>query len=316
MLNRTIGSPETPHDDDIQRIVQSEKWFTVSEAASFSFAERIYDAHVCFFGVVLSFAFSSTPSLTVLFFFAFQEPLIVLVFGASGDLAKKKTYPALYDLWQRGLLPPQTLIWGFARTKWTTQQLRVHLRSYVAPSDRINPFLDLCFYRHGKEYGDMLAISSILQCCNKIHNLLVYLAIPPQVFTDATLALKQVLSRNGVPGFVRVVVEKPFGHDTTSCRKLLDSLKEQQWKESELYRIDHYLGKEMVQNILMLRYYNSWLQHIWNKDVIQSVHILFKEPFGTEGRGGYFDSIGIVRDICQVREIATTQVGGLKWITN
>ncbi|GAX20257.1 hexose-6-phosphate dehydrogenase [Fistulifera solaris] len=255
MLNRTIVSSETSHYDDIQQIVQSEKWFT--------------------------------------------QPLVVLVLGASGDLAKKKTYPALYDLWQQSLLPRQTVIWGFARTRWNTQQLRHHLRRSMAEHASIDRFLDLCFYRHGKDYGDKSAISSIFQSCTIIHNLLIYLAIPPQVFTDATLALKQVLSQNRISGFVRIVLEKPFGHDTISCRKLLDSLKEQEWKESELYRMDHYLGKEMVQNILMLRYNNPWLQHIWNKDVIQSVHILFKEPFGTEGRGGYFDSIGIVRDICQ-----------------
>jgi glucose-6-phosphate 1-dehydrogenase len=110
-------------------------------------------------------------------------------------------------------------------------------------------------------------------------------------------ALAQINSP--IPGFLRVVLEKPFGRDTETCRALLDTLHKQDWHESELYRIDHYLGKEMVQNILTLRSSNPWLQPLWNKDTIQAVHILFKEPFGTEGRGGYFDGIGIVRDICQ-----------------
>lgn len=251
-------------------------------------------------------------SSSLLFLFI-QQPLVVLVFGASGDLAKKKTYPALYDLWQQGLLPRQTVIWGFARTVKSHQELRDHLRTYLMENSTlagpVNRFLDLCLYRHGKRYGDACAISSILKSCSKLHNLLVYLAIPPHIFAESTSALEKALRElNGVTGFVRVVLEKPFGHDTISCRKLLDSLKEQKWEESELYRIDHYLGKEMVQNILILRQSNPWLQHIWNKDIIQSVHVIFKESFGTEGRGGYFDGIGIVRDICQVSEIATTHL--------
>lgn len=144
----------------------------------------------------------------------------------------------------------------------------------------------------------------ILQACNSLnslYNLLVYLAIPPHVFGESTKALKLALKelKPAVPGFLRVVLEKPFGRDTDTCRELLNVLQEQEWLESELYRIDHYLGKEMVQNIMTLRESNPWLKPLWNKDVIQSVHIVFKEPFGTDGRGGYFDDIGIVRDILQ-----------------
>lgn len=235
-----------------------------------------------------------------------QQPLVILVVGASGDLAKKKTYPALYDLWQQGLLPQQTRIWGFARTVTTDQEFCNNLRPHLIQSSNlsasIDTFLDICFYRYGKGYDDATAISAILESCSKVHNLLVYLAIPPHIFTDSTAALKRALNElNQITGFVRVVLEKPFGHDTISCKKLLNSLKQQKWDESELYRIDHYLGKEIVQNILTLRQSNPWLQHLWNKDIIQSVHFIFKEPFGTEGRGGYFDGIGIVRDICQVR---------------
>lgn len=208
------------------------------------------------------------------------------------------------------MLPRRTIIWGFARTVKSSQELRDHLRTHLLETltGPVNRFLDLCYYKYGTGYGDASAISTILKSCTAIHNLLVYLAIPPHVFTESTFALKKALrERKGVTGFVRVVLEKPFGHDTISCRKLLESLNEQEWKESQLYRIDHYLGKEMVLNILTLRQSNPWLQHIWNKDVIQSVHVIFKEPFGTEGRGGYFDSIGIIRDICQVSKIASLQ---------
>ena len=143
-------------------------------------------------------------------------------------------------------------------------------------------------------------MQQILQECNAMmHNLLVYLAIPPHVFGESTQALKLALENLHVPGFLRVVLEKPFGQDTESCRALLDTLREQQWDESQLYRIDHYLGKEMVSNVLPFRSANPWLTPLWNKDMISSCHIIFREPFGTEGRGGYFDGIGIIRDIVQ-----------------
>ena len=102
-----------------------------------------------------------------------------------------------------------------------------------------------------------------------------------------------------VDGFLRVVLEKPFGKDTESCQELLQTLVDQRWSEEELYRIDHYLGKEMVQNILVLRQHNPWMQSFWNKNYIQAVHLIWKEDIGTEGRGGYFDPYGIIRDILQ-----------------
>ena len=126
----------------------------------------------------------------------------------------------------------------------------------------------------------------------------------PPVFGDSTGAVMK--ARNNLSsaqqssnGFFRVVLEKPFGNDTESCQQLLQTLADQKWPEQELYRIDHYLGKEMVQNILFMRQHNAWLEALWNKNVIQSVHLIWKEDIGTEGRGGYFDPYGIIRDILQ-----------------
>ena len=240
----------------------------------------------------------------------YQQPLVVFVIGASGDLARKKTYPALYELWSQNLLPAHCTIWGFARTKKTHEQLRSSLRPNLLKTakdennveDQVDAFLNCCFYQNGKSYGDWVVMHQILSSCgSSMHNLLVYLAIPPHVFGESTQALKMALKdlQAAVPGFLRVILEKPFGRDTETCRALLNTLQQQKWQESELYRIDHYLGKEMVQNILALRTSNPWLKHLWNRDVIHSVHLVFKEPFGTEGRGGYFDGIGIIRDICQ-----------------
>lgn len=224
--------------------------------------------------------------------------------GASGDLAKKKTYPALFALYLARLLPEQTQIWGFARSKKTNEQFRASLRPFLTsqgvPTEAsIEQFLSLCFYRPGTSYGDYLVMTSILKETSSIHNFLFYLAIPPSVFGEATAAIKMTLGTVPLKGFVRVILEKPFGNDTESCQELLQTLGTQGWSENELYRIDHYLGKEMVQNLLTLRSENRWLKSLWNRDTIKAVHIVFKEPFGTEGRGGYFDPYGIIRDVIQ-----------------
>ena len=234
--------------------------------------------------------------------------------GASGDLAKKKTYPSLFELWQAKLLPANTRIMGFARTKKTHDELRAHLRPALAHAalaadadgnskeSEVEDFLSACFYHHGTSYGDWQAMLQALQAAKgSLHNLLVYLAIPPNVFGTSTAALKQVLAKidPAIGGFLRIVLEKPFGHDTESCKELLQTLKDQEWNENALYRIDHYLGKEMVQNILTLREHNPWVHTLLNRDMIQSVHLILKEPFGTDGRGGYYDGVGVTRDILQ-----------------
>ncbi|KAJ6613423.1 glucose-6-P dehydrogenase [Mycena sp. CBHHK59/15] len=126
---------------------------------------------------------------------------------------------------------------------------------------------------------------------------LFYFALPPNVFVQVAKNIKEhcYLEENGVH---RIIVEKPFGKDLDSARELLNSLK-QYWSEEETYRIDHYLGKEMVKNILVLRFANIAMAPAWDKASISNVQITFKEPFGTEGRGGYFDSFGIIRDVLQ-----------------
>ena len=218
------------------------------------------------------------------------DSLVIVVVGASGDLAKKKTYPALYALWKEGLLPPDVVVWGFARSAKTHEGLRSHLKSCL-PSAKtteetnVDRFLNLCFYRQGTSYGDWQTVETILQEEPKCQNVLVYLAIPPNVFGESTEAVMK--ARQSFPqdkgGFFRVVLEKPFGRDTASCQELLKTLEKQKWPEHELYRIDHYLGKEMVQNLMTLRQYNPWINTIWNKQTIKAVHLVFKEPFGTEG---------------------------------
>ena len=132
-----------------------------------------------------------------------------------------------------------------------------------------------------------------------IRNRVFYMALPPSVFTVVSKGLKKNCYSS--EGQNRVIVEKPFGKDFESCREMLSSLKEQ-WSENETYRIDHYLGKEMIKNLLVLRFGNMFLDAALNKNYVSNVQIAFKEPFGTEGRGGYFDEFGIIRDVCQNRE--------------
>lgn len=134
----------------------------------------------------------------------------------------------------------------------------------------------------------------------KERNRIFYLALPPSVFIPVTENLKRncYVIRGGVN---RIIIEKPFGKDTNSCKELIAAV-QKNWKEEETFRIDHYLGKEMVKNILVLRFANISMGAGWDKNNISNVQITFKEPFGTEGRGGYFDEFGIIRDILQNRE--------------
>jgi glucose-6-phosphate 1-dehydrogenase len=121
------------------------------------------------------------------------------------------------------------------------------------------------------------------------------------VFSEATSMVRFSLKRlpDIVEGFTRIVLEKPFGRDTPTCQNLLDALKRQKWLEANLFRMDHYLGKEMVRNILIIRQSNPWLRGIWCKEMVESVHIILKEPFQPDSRNGYFDSHGIIRDVVQ-----------------
>lgn len=239
----------------------------------------------------------------------YSDGLVITVIGASGDLAKKKTYPSLFKLYCQNLLPSDTIIWGFARSKKTHESLRSQIKPYLLTScsdeNVIDIFLSHCYYHSGSSYGDLEAFSSLTSQImhheetfptKSYHNRLFYLAIPPNVFADASLAIKE--KSMAKQGWTRIIIEKPFGRDSDSCLELSSNLA-QHFEEKHLYRIDHYLGKEMVQNLLTFRFGNSWLEWLWNRNAVKCVLINFKEPFGTEGRGGYFDQYGIIRDIIQ-----------------
>eukprot|EP00594_Rhizosolenia_setigera_P006475 CAMPEP_0178950092 /NCGR_PEP_ID=MMETSP0789-20121207/6449_1 /TAXON_ID=3005 /ORGANISM="Rhizosolenia setigera, Strain CCMP 1694" /LENGTH=702 /DNA_ID=CAMNT_0020630757 /DNA_START=53 /DNA_END=2161 /DNA_ORIENTATION=- len=244
--------------------------------------------------------------------------LSIAIIGASGDLAKKKTYPSLFELHAQDLLPKDTMIWGYARSQMTNEDLRNRLRPYLLKSTTykrrheqdgndifLDSFLSSCFYIKGNGYGDMDAFAKLNKEINQheleykdklTHNRLFYFAIPPNVFAQTGLAIKK--EAMAVTGWTRCIVEKPFGRDLKSCNELLKILDEN-FSEDQLYRIDHYLGKEMVQNLIIMRFSNRVFERLWSRDDIENVMITFKEPFGTDGRGGYFDKYGIIRDIIQ-----------------
>jgi len=235
--------------------------------------------------------------------------LTVVVIGASGDLAKKKTYPALFGLYIRNMLPSNIRITGYARSKKTNADLRNQIKPFLVdkfatvPTESIEAFLALCDYYVTPGYDSIEGMKQLSDILDKREhakggrcNRLFYLAVPPFVFVGASTAIRE----HGVSetGWTRIVVEKPFGRDTKSSNELSSSLAKL-FDERYLYRIDHYLGKEMVQSLLTLRFANQFFEPIWNHRYISCVYISFKEPFGTEGRGGYFDRYGIIRDVIQ-----------------
>lgn len=211
-----------------------------------------------------------------------------------------------------GYLPKDVHIVGYARTKMDEAEFHKRETSYIKNSNndpaiaaKIDEFKKFSTYISGS-YEDPEAFKDLTKHLEEIEskyqsksrNRLFYLALPPSVFIPVAKHLRENCYAAGVN---RIIVEKPFGKDTQSCRELLTSLK-QHWTEDETFRIDHYLGKEMVKNLLVLRFANVAMAAGWDKNSISNVQITFKEPFGTEGRGGYFDEFGIIRDILQNRE--------------
>mmetsp|Transcript_4154 Transcript_4154/g.4076 ORF Transcript_4154/g.4076 Transcript_4154/m.4076 type:complete len:503 (-) Transcript_4154:1044-2552(-) len=238
----------------------------------------------------------------------FGKHVTIVVFGASGDLAKKKTFPALFGLFREGELPSTIKVIGYARSKLSDADFKERISANFKNVDdsnkhKVDEFLNLCSYIQGP-YDTEEGYKKLNEEMEKYEKesgvekpeRLFYLALPPSVFVTVASHIKEHAYTK--TGKVRLIVEKPFGNDLESSRKLQENLAPL-FTEEELYRIDHYLGKEMVKNLVFLRFSNEFLSASWNKNHIRSIQISFKEAFGTEGRGGYFDDIGIVRDVMQ-----------------
>lgn len=238
------------------------------------------------------------------------EPVAIIVLGASGDLAKKKTFPAIFSLFYHGLLPTHFVLYGFARKPISDAEFRELILGTLSCrvidgercSQKMDQFLPRCFYHQG-DYSDSTTFASLdAHLANTFEgdyltaNRLYYLAIPPKVFNNSCTSINR--AGRASKGWTRVVVEKPFGHDLDSYRVLRSQLSSV-LTEPETFRIDHFLAKELVQNLMTLRFANSIFEPLWNRHYVKSVQFTFKENFGVEGRAGYFDHVGIIRDIMQ-----------------
>lgn len=232
-------------------------------------------------------------------------PHIFVILGASGDLAKKKIYPTLWWLFRDSLLPNNTVFYGYARSKLSIAEVKEKCHQYmkVKPGEesRYEEFWTVNKYFAGN-YDKRQDFEMLNQELTKSEgnartaNRLFYLALPPSVFQPVTVHIRNTCM--GEKGWTRIIIEKPFGKDSDSSQELSDHLAKL-FKEEQLYRIDHYLGKEMVQNLMSLRFGNRIFSPTWNRECVACVQITFKEPFGTQGRGGYFDEFGIIRDVMQ-----------------
>jgi len=240
------------------------------------------------------------------------DDLSVIVVGASGDLARKKVLPALFALYCQGYLPKRFTIAGFSRTELTHDAFRERIAEYLtcryAPgescAERMDEFLARCFYQPGR-YGSRDSFLDLFQLLQereegRIGNRMYYLAVPPSVFLDVARAIggAGLVECGETRPWSRIVIEKPFGRDRQTSDELVEEMAKV-FTEAQTYRIDHYLGKELVQDLLVLRFANLVFEPLWNNRYVSDVLIDWKEPIGVEGRGGYFDDYGIIRDVIQ-----------------
>ncbi|MEI6276395.1 MAG: glucose-6-phosphate dehydrogenase [Prolixibacteraceae bacterium] len=236
------------------------------------------------------------------------EPHILVIFGASGDLTKRKLIPALFELYQQKFLPEKFAVLGVSRTELSDQGFREMMTEFlpdpVANSAQVAQFMESLFYQslETSNAADYPRLKARLETIGKESSLpanyIFYLSTPPQLYQ----VIPQILAETGLndvsQGFRRVIIEKPFGTDLTSARELNKKLLSY-YTEDQLYRIDHYLGKETVQNMLVTRFSNGIFEPIWNHNFIHHVEISSAETLGVEDRGGYYDHSGALRDMIQ-----------------
>ncbi|MEJ5198667.1 MAG: glucose-6-phosphate dehydrogenase, partial [Anaerolineae bacterium] len=240
----------------------------------------------------------------------------IVIFGASGDLTQRKLIPALYTLDVEGRMPENYAIIGVARSDFDDEAFRAHLRAGVASYARLANQDDGAWARFAAhlrycrgDYDDPATYVALARqmaemddACDTCGNHLFYLATPPQLYPVIIAQLGAAgLNRKGASsndGFARIIIEKPFGHDLASAQALNAQVHEV-FDESQVYRIDHYLGKETVQNIMVFRFGNAIFEPVWNRNYVDHVQITVAEEVGVGQRAGYYDTAGVLRDVFQ-----------------
>ena len=221
----------------------------------------------------------------------------LVIFGVTGDLAHKMILPALYAMAKSGALNVPVI--GVASSKWSLAQLRRHAKDSIKQAGRIDDrdaldhLLSLLHYVNGN-YNDPATFTALKQALGRAKRPAHYLAIPPALFATVIKSLGAA----GLADQARVIVEKPFGRDLASARAL-NKVALSVFEEDAIFRIDHYLGKEAIMNILYFRFANSFLEPIWNRNCVASVQITLAEDFGVKGRGAFYESAGCLRDVIQ-----------------
>jgi glucose-6-phosphate 1-dehydrogenase len=244
-----------------------------------------------------------------------EESCVLVIFGASGDLTRRKLMPSLWSMYQGRVLPEPFAVIGVARSPMTSEQFRARMRDAVAEFARVQPpssrvwdrFAQALHYCPGDPADASLhaQLAPYLRRVEQEHgiggNRLFYASTPPSVYPDLVMRLGEAgLNRppEGTQGWVRIVIEKPFGRDLESSRAL-NRIVASVFKEDQVYRIDHYLGKETVQNVLVFRWANEIFEPLWNHHHVDHVQITVGETIGIAGRGAYYEEAGALRDMIQ-----------------
>ncbi|WP_339173649.1 glucose-6-phosphate dehydrogenase [Anoxybacillus sp. FSL W8-1294] len=236
-----------------------------------------------------------------------QPKATIVIFGATGDLAKRKLFPSIYKLYQKGKLSEQFAVVGVARRPHTDESFRHYVKETIEEATKqelIDDTFISHFYYHSLDATNTQSYEQLNELLTHVEeqfhipgNRIFYLAMAPEFFGTITSHLKSE-GLTTTNGWTRLVIEKPFGHDLQSAKKLNEEIR-QSFSEEQIFRIDHYLGKEMVQNIEVIRFANAIFEPLWNNRFIANIQITSSETLGVEDRGRYYDHSGALRDMVQ-----------------